>query len=186
MKTCPDCARTLPLDAFNRNCQSADGRHSICAECRPARRKAMAGTRGGNSTEAAAWAAYTTDDDRFIVKNYEKGTAWLSARLGRSQCAIKSHAVKLRRRGLLEQRMKSEHNPINMSTFKRLVDMILCMPVGEPVTADQIHATLKGIGHVAARDTIKDDLRRLAADFAITSEPGRNGTLNYTRRRALE
>jgi len=185
MKTCPDCARTLPLDAFHRNEQSPDGRHSICAECRPARRKAMAGTRANTSTEAAAWAAYTTAEDRFIVKNYAKGTAWLSARPGRSQSAIKSHAVKLRRRGLLEKRMTKETH-INMATFKRRVDMILSVPVGEPVTAEQIHVTIKRIGHTASLDTIKDDLRRLAADFSIASEPGRNGVLNYTRRRALE
>lgn len=34
MKKCAKCGRELPLDSFHRNTMTADGRYSICKECR--------------------------------------------------------------------------------------------------------------------------------------------------------
>ena len=34
MKTCTKCGRTLPLDCFHRDFRCADGRRTICKECR--------------------------------------------------------------------------------------------------------------------------------------------------------
>jgi len=42
MKTCPDCKRTLPADAFVPNPRGKDGLHTYCRQCGAARSRAWA------------------------------------------------------------------------------------------------------------------------------------------------
>ena len=58
MKKCAKCGRELPLDSFHRNIMTADGRYSICKDCR---RRIYYEERGGLAKQ---FSRFTTDDIR--------------------------------------------------------------------------------------------------------------------------
>lgn len=101
-KECSRCGTWKPMADFHRNCQSPDGRHTVCRHCRHEQREAYNAQRSNPAQVVMAINArreWRTDEERLLARFYKsKGGPWCAMRIGRTCDAVKSHYHVMRRR----------------------------------------------------------------------------------------